>query len=173
MKNARTVVIVTVASVSLSVIQFLAVNGFGDGAEIPRDPPLTVQFLLSLLAQLVLRDKSGHDHHSLPMAYLEYNTGYHTVQGRDQKNIGGYCPTVAPHWPLFPRENARLRKRAGIWRRPLKRANKGKKKTGPKAGRLQSNPLSTLALSRFRLSIMTSAFLAFRSQALISSMSAA
>ena len=99
MKNARTVVIVPVASVSLSVIQFLAVNGLGYGAEIPGDPPLTVQFLLSLLAQLVLRDQSGHDYHSLSMAYLEYTTGYHTVQGRDQKNKGGYCPTFAPGWP--------------------------------------------------------------------------
>ena len=99
MKNARTVVIVPVASVFLSVIQFLAVNGFGNGAEIPGDPPLTVQFLLSLLAQLVLRDESGHDHHSLPMAYLEYNTGYHTVQGCDQKNSSGYCLTVASRCP--------------------------------------------------------------------------
>ena len=60
MKNARAVIIVPVASVSLSIIQFLAVNGLGDGAEIPRDSPLTVQLLLSLLAQLILRDKSGH-----------------------------------------------------------------------------------------------------------------
>ena len=75
MRNARTVVIVTVASVSLSVIKFLAVNGFGNRAEIPSDSPLPVQFLLSFLAQLVLRDESGHDHHSLPMAYLKYNTG--------------------------------------------------------------------------------------------------
>ena len=104
MKNARTVVIVPVASVSLSVIQFLTVNGFGNRAEIPSDSPLTVQFLLSFLAQLVLRDKFGHDHHSLPMAYLEYNTGYHTVQGRDQKNKSGYCPTVAPGWPLIREE---------------------------------------------------------------------
>ena len=66
MKNARAVVIVPVSSVSLSIIQFLAVNGLGDGAEIPRDSPLTVQFLLSFLAQLVLRDKSGHDHQLLP-----------------------------------------------------------------------------------------------------------
>ena len=60
MRNARTVVIVPVASVFLSVIQFLAVNGFGNGAEIPGDPPLTVQFLLSLLAQLVLREADKH-----------------------------------------------------------------------------------------------------------------
>ena len=63
MKNTRAVVIVPVASVSLAVVQFLAVNGPADGAEIPHRPPLTVQFLLSLLAQLILRDKSGHDHH--------------------------------------------------------------------------------------------------------------
>ena len=63
MKNTRTVVIVPVASVSLAVIQFLAVNGPADGAEIPHRPALTVQFLLSLLAQLILRDKSCHDHH--------------------------------------------------------------------------------------------------------------
>ena len=63
MKNARAVVIVPVAGVSLSIIKFLAVNGLGDGAEIPCDSPLTVQFLLSLLAQLILLDKSGHDHH--------------------------------------------------------------------------------------------------------------
>ncbi len=66
MKNARAVFIISVASVSLSIIQFLAVNGLGNGAEIPRDPPLTVQFLPSFLAQFVLRDKSGHDHHLLP-----------------------------------------------------------------------------------------------------------
>ena len=95
MKNARTVVIVTVASVSLSVIQFLAVNGFGDGAEIPRDPPLTVQFLLSLLAQLVLRDKSGHDHHSLPMAYLKYSMGRMGEQERKLKNRVRYYATAA------------------------------------------------------------------------------
>ena len=45
------------------VIPFLTVNSFGDGAEIPYNPPLTVQFLLSFLAQLVLRDESCHDHH--------------------------------------------------------------------------------------------------------------
>ena len=54
--------IVPVASVSLSVIQFLAVNGLGNGAEVPHRSPLTVQFLLSFLAQFVLRNKSGHDH---------------------------------------------------------------------------------------------------------------
>ena len=43
MKNARTVVIVPVTSVFLAVIQFLAVNGFGYGAEIPHCPLLTVQ----------------------------------------------------------------------------------------------------------------------------------
>ena len=72
MKSARTVII-AVPGVSLSVIQFLAVNGFSDRTEIPCNAPLTVQFLLSFLAQLVLRDKSGHDHHSLPMAYSKYN----------------------------------------------------------------------------------------------------
>ena len=71
MKNTRTVVIVPVASVSLAVIQFLAVNGPADGAEIPHRPPLTVQFLLSLFAQLILRDKSGHDHQLLPFGVGE------------------------------------------------------------------------------------------------------
>ena len=63
-KNAQTVII-TVPGVFLSVIQFLAVNGFGNGAEIPSVSSLTVQFLLSFLAQLVLRNKSGHDHQYL------------------------------------------------------------------------------------------------------------
>ena len=71
MKNARAVVIVPVASVSLSVIKFLAVNGLGDGTEIPCDAPLTVQFLLSLLAQLILWDKSGHAHHLPSHGVLE------------------------------------------------------------------------------------------------------
>ena len=66
MKNTRTVVIVPVAGVSFAVIPFPAVNGSADGTEIPHRPPLTVQFLLSLLAQLVLRDKSGHNHQLLP-----------------------------------------------------------------------------------------------------------
>lgn len=100
MKNAQAVII-TVPGVFLSVIQFLAVNGFGNGAEIPSDSSLTVQFLLSFLAQLVLRNKSGHDHHSLPMAYLKYNTGCDTVQGQDQKNSSRYCPAFAPRWPCF------------------------------------------------------------------------
>ena len=64
-KNTRTVVIVPVASVFLAVIPFLAVNGPADGAEGPHRTPLTVQFLLSLFAQFVFRDKSGHDHHPL------------------------------------------------------------------------------------------------------------
>ena len=63
MRNARAIAVTPVASVSFTVIQFLAVNGFCDGAEIPHNPPLTVQFLLSFLAQLVLRDESCHDHH--------------------------------------------------------------------------------------------------------------
>ena len=63
MENARTEVIVLVASIFLAVIQFLAVNGLGNRTEAPGYPPLTVQFLLSFLAQLVLRDKSGHEHH--------------------------------------------------------------------------------------------------------------
>ena len=86
MKNARAVVIVPVASVSLSVIQFLAVNGFSDRTEVPCNAPLTVQSLLSFLAQLVLRDKSGHDHHSLPVAYSKYNMGGREGQGPDRKN---------------------------------------------------------------------------------------
>ena len=83
MKNTRTVVIVPVASVSLAVIQFLAVNGPADGAEIPHRPALTVQFLLSLLAQLILRDKSGHDHH-LP---------FHGVKAlyHGQRNAASVC----------------------------------------------------------------------------------
>ena len=101
MKNARAVVIVPVASVSLSVIQFLAVNGLGNGAEVPCDSPLTVQFHLSLLAQLVLRNKSGHDHHSLPVAYSKYNMADKVEQGREQKNRSRYCPTVASRWPCF------------------------------------------------------------------------
>jgi len=75
MKNTRTVVIVPVASVSLAVIQFLAVNGPADGAEIPHRPALTVQFLLSLLAQLILRDKSGHDHHPPQSQSAQLPTG--------------------------------------------------------------------------------------------------
>lgn len=63
MKNARTVVIIPVAGVSLSVIPFPAVNGFRNRAEIPGDAPLTVEFLLSLPAQLFLRNESGHDPH--------------------------------------------------------------------------------------------------------------
>ena len=70
MKSAQTV-INAVPGASLSVIQFLAVNGLGNGAEIPRDAPLTVQFFLSLLAQFVLRDKSGHDHHLPSHGVLE------------------------------------------------------------------------------------------------------
>ena len=49
----------------LSGVNLFAVNGFRDGAEIPGDTPLTVEFLLSPLAQLVLRDESGHNHHLL------------------------------------------------------------------------------------------------------------
>ena len=66
--------IITVPGVSFPVIQLPAFNGFGDGAEIPGDPALTVQLLPGLLAQLVLRHKSCHEHHSLPMAYLQYST---------------------------------------------------------------------------------------------------
>ncbi len=40
-------------------------------AAIPRDSPLTVQFLQSFLAQLVLRDKSGHEHHLPSHGVLE------------------------------------------------------------------------------------------------------
>ena len=61
-KTVRTVLI-TDPGDSFAAIQFPAFNGSGDGAEIPRDPPLTVQLLPSLLAQLVLRDKSGNDPH--------------------------------------------------------------------------------------------------------------
>jgi hypothetical protein len=63
MKNTRAVFIVPVAGVSFAVIQFFAVNGSADVTEIPHRPPLTVQFLLSLLAQLFLRDKPGHEPH--------------------------------------------------------------------------------------------------------------
>ena len=101
MKNARAVVIVPVASVSLSVIQFLAVNGFSDRTEVPCNAPLTVQFLLSFLAQLVLRDKSGHDHHSLPVAYSKYNMADKVEQEREQKNRSRYCPTVASRCSCF------------------------------------------------------------------------
>ena len=65
LKNARTVIIIPVASVFLAVIKLLAVNGLGDRAEIPHRPPLTVQFLLSFLAQLVLGNKLSHDHQLL------------------------------------------------------------------------------------------------------------
>ena len=74
MKSAQTVII-AVPGVSLSVIQFLAVNGLGNRAEVPCDPPLTVQFLLSLLAQLVLRDESGHDDHLLSHGVFEVYHG--------------------------------------------------------------------------------------------------
>ena len=70
MKIAQTVIIAVLGD-SLSVVQFLTVNGPADGAEFPRRPPLTVQFLLSLLAQFVLRDKSGHDHQLLPYGVNE------------------------------------------------------------------------------------------------------
>ena len=99
-KTARTVLI-TDPGDSFAVIQFPAFDGPGDGAEIPRDPPLTVQFLLSFLAQLVLRDKSCHDHHSLPVAYSKYNMADKVEQGREQKNRSRYCPTVASRCSCF------------------------------------------------------------------------
>jgi len=52
----------TVIGVFLAVIKFLAFNGFRNRAEFPGDAPLTVEFLLSFLAQLPLGNKLGHDH---------------------------------------------------------------------------------------------------------------
>ena len=64
-KTAHAIVITTVMGFSFAGINLSAVNGLGDGAEVPGDAPLTVQFLLSFLAQLALRNKSGHDDHLL------------------------------------------------------------------------------------------------------------
>ena len=93
MKSAQ-IVIIAVPGVSLSIIQFLAVNGLGNGAKIPCDAPLTVQFLLSFLAQLVLGNKFGHDHHLLSPAHLQYNMAGNVKQERDQKNRSSYCPKL-------------------------------------------------------------------------------
>ena len=82
-KTARTVLI-TDPGDSFAVIQFPAFDGPGDGAEIPHDPPLTVQFLLSLLAQFVLRDKSGHDPH-LPSAWRTFIITYRRAAGKGTK----------------------------------------------------------------------------------------
>ena len=75
LKNARTGILVPVAGVSLSVVHFPAFNGFGDGTEVPHPAPLAVQLFLSLLAQLFLRNKSGHEHSSLPMVREKYIMG--------------------------------------------------------------------------------------------------
>ena len=68
LKNSYAVVLVTVIGVFLAVVKFLAFNGFRNRAEFPGDAPLTVEFLLSFLAQLPLGNKPGHDDHSLRMA---------------------------------------------------------------------------------------------------------
>ena len=65
MKNSYAVILVTVIGVFLSVIPFSAFNGFGHRAEFPGNAPLTVEFLLSFLAQLPFGNKPGHGHHSL------------------------------------------------------------------------------------------------------------
>lgn len=61
MKKAQTVIIAAL-SFSLAGINLFAVNGFGYRAEIPGDAPLTVELLLSFLAQLPFGNKLGHDH---------------------------------------------------------------------------------------------------------------
>ena len=65
-KKAQTVII-PVLSFSFAGIDFPAVNGLRDWAEVPGDAPLTVEFLLSLLAQFLLGDKLRHEHHLLPV----------------------------------------------------------------------------------------------------------
>jgi hypothetical protein len=62
LKNSCAVVLVTVTGVFPAVIKFLAFNGFRNRAEFPGDAPLTVEFLLSFLAQLPFGNKLGHDH---------------------------------------------------------------------------------------------------------------
>ena len=52
----------TVIGVFLAVIKLLAFNGFRNRAEFPGDAPLTVEFLLSFLAQLPFGNKPDHDH---------------------------------------------------------------------------------------------------------------
>ena len=49
--------------VLFAIVPFLAFNGFCDRAEAPGDAPLTVEFLLSFLAQFPPGNKSGHEHH--------------------------------------------------------------------------------------------------------------
>jgi hypothetical protein len=62
-KNSHAVIFVTVMGAFFAVIQFSAFNGFGDRAEFPDNPPLTVQFLPGFFAQLLPGDKPGHEHH--------------------------------------------------------------------------------------------------------------
>ena len=66
LKHSHAVILITVMGVFPAVIHFSAVNGPCDRAEFPCLPALTVQLLPGLLAQLVLRDESGHGHHLFP-----------------------------------------------------------------------------------------------------------
>lgn len=68
-KTAQTVII-SVLSFSFAGINLPAVNRLRDRAEIPSDTMLTIEFLLSFLAQFPLGDKLGHEYH-LP----SYGTG--------------------------------------------------------------------------------------------------
>ena len=68
-------VIISVLSFSLAGINLPAVNRLCDRTEIPGDTALTVEFLLSLLAQFLPGNKPGHDHHSFRMAWNDCITG--------------------------------------------------------------------------------------------------
>ena len=92
-KNAPTVVIVPVAGVSFSVVQFPAVNGLRDGTEIPHRPTLTVQFLPGLFTQLFLRNESGHDHH-LPSHGVR-------VLYHGRRNAASVCSPLTEALPLW------------------------------------------------------------------------
>ena len=63
-QKARTVII-AVSGFSFAGIDLFAVNGFRDRTEAPGNAPLTVEFLLSFLVQLLSGNKPGHDDHLL------------------------------------------------------------------------------------------------------------
>ena len=70
-KKAQSVII-AVLSFSFAGINLPAVNGLGHRAESPGHAALTVEFLLSLFAQLSLWDEPGHEHHLLSHGAGDY-----------------------------------------------------------------------------------------------------